>query len=394
VSAARDLGPEELDGTRADNDQEEKMPKTAWLYLRVSTSRQASKNGESEGYSLPAQRAACTRKALELGAEVTEEFIDAGETARTTDRDGLQDMLRQLKQAAPDYIVVHKIDRLARDLADDVAIGLAITKAGAQLVSVSEPIDGSPTGMLVHGIMASLAQFYSLNLGLEAKKGLHEKARRGGTPSYAPIGYLNSRKTVDGVEIKTVIPDPERYQHILWAFDSYATGMWSVAELAEELEKRGLKSRATRKFVGSPLTRSMVHRMLSNPYYIGKVRYGGVVYDGKHQPIVDEVTFFAVQTILANRRLAGDRSWKRQQYLKGSVYCGRCGERLGYGHSTGRGGEYPYFFCLGRHRRRSGCAFPYTLADKVEEAVQRVWSGLTFTEEWVKLVGEVIDLGV
>lgn len=109
--------------------------------------------------------------------------------------------------------------------------------------------------------------------------------------------------------------------------------------MTDELERRGLKSRPTRKFVGSPLTRSMVHRLLSNPYYTGKIRYGGVIYEGKHQPLIDEAAFLTVQAILANRRLAGDRAWRRQQYLKGSVFCDRCGERLGYGHSTGRGGE-------------------------------------------------------
>jgi site-specific DNA recombinase len=91
---------------------------------------------------------------------------------------------------------------------------------------VSEPIDGSPTGVLVHGIMASPAQFYSLNLDLEAKKGLYEKARRGGTPAYVPLGCLKSRKLVEGVEIKTVVPEPERALHITWALTTYASRQW------------------------------------------------------------------------------------------------------------------------------------------------------------------------
>ena len=186
--------------------------------------------------------------------------------------------------------------------------------------------------------------------------------------------------------MKTVIIDEDRAEHIRWAFESYATAQWSIAELTDELERRGLKSRPTRKYVGSPLTRSEVHRLLTNIYYTGKVPYGGFVYDGKHDALVDEQTFAEVQTVLGSRRLAGDRAWKRQQYLKGSVYCGRCGERLGYGHSRGHGGEYPYFFCLGRHRKRNDCDLPYLAAHKVEAAVMAVWDDMTFSDELTELV--------
>lgn len=194
----------------------------ALLYLRVSTSRQAHRGGEAEGYSLPAQREACTRKASELGASVAGEYVDAGASARSADRDGLQDLLARLadkSQAAISYVIVHKLDRLARDRADDVALLLAIRQAGAQLVSVSEQIDETPAGMLLHGIMATMAEFYSRNLSSEAKKGIAEKAKRGGTIGYAPTGYINSTTRVvgdDGVsrEIKTVIPDPVRAPHI------------------------------------------------------------------------------------------------------------------------------------------------------------------------------------
>jgi site-specific DNA recombinase len=360
--------------------------KTALVYLRVSTARQAEKGGESEGYSIPAQRDACTRKAAELGASNLEEFIDAGASARSADRPALQAMLERLKKKDVDYVIVHKVDRLARDRADDVMIALAIHNAGAKLISVTEAVDATPAGTLLHGIMAAISEFYSNNLSMEAKKGLHEKARRGGTPAYAPLGYLNATTRTDGHEVKTVIIDEDRAEHIRWAFESYATAQWSIAELTDELERRGLKSRPTRKYVGSPLTRSEVHRLLTNIYYTRKVPYGGFVYDGKHDALVDEQTFAEVQTVLGSRRLAGDRAWKRQQYLKGSVYCGRCGERLGYGHSRGHGGEYPYFFCLGRHRKRNDCDLPYLAAHKVEAAVMAVWDDMTFSDELTELV--------
>jgi hypothetical protein len=86
--------------------------------------------------------------------------------------------------------------------------------------------------------MAAISEFYAQNLASEVKKGLHEKARRGGTPGYAPIGYLNTILRAEGQENRTVVVDPHRAPHVVWALQSYSTGQWSVAELTDELERR------------------------------------------------------------------------------------------------------------------------------------------------------------
>lgn len=347
----------------------------ALIYLRVSTARQASKGGEAEGYSIPAQRTACVARARELGAVVTEEFVDAGASARSADRDGLQALLARLEdseQPQVNFIIVHKLDRLARDRADDVQIQLAIRKAGAQLVSVSENIDESPSGLLVHGIMASIAEFYSRNLSHEAQKGMTEKVLRGGTPGKAPIGYTNVIYREQGQEIRTVEVDAERAPHVRWAFSAYATGDWSISALRNELEARGLTSKPTKAYVGTPLGNSQVHRMLSHPYYKGIVTHKGAQYPGRHEPLVDEATWQQVQDVLSGRRIAGDRSWKHTHHLKGALSCGRCGGRMGFGHARGRRGDiYDYFFCLGRHTGRTECDLPYVPVIAVEQLMEQ-----------------------
>ncbi len=119
-------------------------------------------------------------------------------SARSADRPQLQAMLTRLREGAGvDYVIVHKVDRLARSRQDDVLITLVIRKAGAKLVSTTENIDETASGKLVHGIMATIAEFYSANLGTEALKGMTQKAKMGGTPGRAPIGYLNVREIVD-----------------------------------------------------------------------------------------------------------------------------------------------------------------------------------------------------
>ena len=354
----------------------------AVLYLRVSTKDQAERGGETEGFSIPAQRQAGYRKAEQLGALVVTEFVDAGESARSADRPELQKMLGYLREhPGVRYVIVHKVDRLARNRVDDVEINLVIRKAGASLVSCTENIDETPSGMLLHGIMSSIAEFYSRNLANEVIKGTEQKVRSGGTPTLAPLGYLNTREIVNGREIRTVVLDPERAELVAWAFEVYATGNWSLNRLAHELEVRGLTQRPTAKRSIRPLRPNKLQAVLRNRYYIGYVTWRGVEYEGRHPHLVDVETFQRVQAVLTAHAQSGERSYRRRQYLAGTLFCGRCGSRLIYAISTGRRGDrYAYWFCVGRHRHKNGCDLPYLAEERVERAVERQWQTETMSD--------------
>ena len=127
---------------------------TAVTYQRVSTKEQATTGGRDEGFSIPAQREANRRKAEALGARVVAEFVDAGESARSAKRPGLQQLLDYIATHQVTYCIVHKVDRLARNRLDDVDIHRHLIDAGVQLVSATENIDETPSGMLLHGIMS------------------------------------------------------------------------------------------------------------------------------------------------------------------------------------------------------------------------------------------------
>ncbi len=359
--------------------------KLAVIYVRVSTKEQAERGDDPEGYSIPAQRAACRRRADALRAEVVEEYIDRGESAKTADRPELQRMLERLKGHDIDYVIVHKVDRLARNRVDDVTIGLALRAAGVQLVSVTENIDDTPSGKLLHGIMASIAEFYSQNLATEILKGSVQKAKAGGTPHYAPIGYLNVRHTIDGREVRTIALDPERAPLVAWAFEAYATGEWSLRDLLDELTDRGLTNRAGGNRPERRLHLSKFNQMLRDPYYIGIVTYRGVQYPGRHTPLVTPEVFDQVQRILTAHNQSGEKYRRYQHHLKGTVFCGRCHARLSVCNFKGNGGTYRYFFCLGRHTRRTGCTMPYLQLEDVEAALVRYW------RQHVQLAPELVE---
>jgi len=278
---------------------------TAVSYIRVSTKDQAERGGQAEGFSIPAQREAIRRKADGMTAVIVAEFTDAGESAKTSDRAELQRMLAYLITHPVTYVLVHKIDRLARNRADDIEITMAIRATGATLVSVTENIDETPSGFLMHGIMSSIAEFYSRNLAQEVSKGMSQKVSSGGTVSRAPIGYLNVRDSLNGREHRYVAIDPERAEHVKWAFEAYATGDWSLSSLAEALESRGLAQRATPKQVAKPVRPNKLQEILRNRYYLGYVTWRGVEYDGNHEALIDRETFERVQTVLDSHNQAG-----------------------------------------------------------------------------------------
>jgi site-specific DNA recombinase len=348
----------------------------AVIYLRVSSREQAEKGGEAEGFSIPAQREACRRKAAGLQAVVVEEFVERGESAKTADRPELQRLLGYIREQAVKYVIVHKVDRLARNRADDVAINLALHEAGAELVSVSENIDQTPSGMLLHGIMSSIAEFYSRNLATEVIKGTTQKAKNGGTPGRAPTGYLNVRRVVDGREARTVEVDPVRGPLMAWAFETYFTGEWTIRRLLAELTERGLTTAPTSRGPGKPLTVSHLHKLLRSPYYTGVVLYRGVLYEGKHPPLVTRAVWEGVQQLLTAKNFAGEKQRKYLHYLKGTVYCGQCGSRLIVCHAKGRGGTYPYFICAGRQAKRTDCKQRAIRIEAAEAAVAAYYAGV------------------
>ena len=352
-------------------------PKRAVSYIRVSTREQAERAGAEEGFSIPAQREANKKKAASMGALIVKEFVDRGESARSANRPELQKMLRYLRETPDvDYVIVHKLDRLARNRADDVEINQAFEAAGVRLVSTSENIDQTPGGILLHGIMSSIAEFYSRNLSNEVLKGMGEKARNGGTNGKAPLGYRNVRgRDAQGREIRTVELDPDRAPLMRLAFTEYATGNWTVAALTDHLASLGLDLPATPTRPAKPITQGRLHTLLRHPYYKGVVTFQGVEYPGQHEPLVDAETWQIVQNILDSHR-NGERQRIHNHHLKTTIACGLCGARLIVQNAkNSRGVVYPYFVCA-RRQRSHDCAFRAVLIDEVDIRVTDLYKSI------------------
>jgi site-specific DNA recombinase len=362
--------------------------KRAALYLRVSTNRQVGRAFSEEGYSVETQREACQRRARELEAEVNGEYVDYGDSARVADRPKFQKLLKRIREEGDlDLVIVYKVSRFARNTYDDIVLASELEQRGVEIVSAMERFDNTAFGKRMRRYAAADAEFYSEALSEDVKRGLYKKAKLGGTPGPAPIGYLNvqQRDEATGRYVATVEADADRAPHIRWAFTAYATGGYTLDTLGAALKRRGLRTRRTAKQPARPLSRSHLARILANPYYIGTVRYGGAENpDGRHEPLIDRLTFDRVQHVLDTHAMACERDRKHHHYLKGSLRCDLCGERVSFVKGRSKTGRvYDYFACLGRVKG-TGCKLPYVPVDEVEDRVPAQYAAVKILQLGVR----------
>jgi DNA invertase Pin-like site-specific DNA recombinase len=282
-----------------------------FAYARVSTPRQGEK-----GVSLPEQKEAIERYAKLHGLDITRWFEER-ESASQKGRPAFTEMLRLLRRGTVLGVIIHKIDRSARNLEDWADVG-KLVDAGVEVHFATENLDlRTVAGRLSADIQAVVAAHYSRNLREEVKKGLYGRLKQGFLPWRAPLGYL------DQGTAKAKIPDPARAPLIKEAFALYSTGRFSLPLLAEEMFRRGLRNHQ-----GGKVSINGLATILRNPFYIGLIRIfkNGHTYDGIHESLVTTDMFRKVQDVLAGKR--ADRS-KRQQFLYSRIVrCGVCGYSL------------------------------------------------------------------
>lgn len=353
--------------------------KRAVVYLRVSSKKQAKRDGREEGLSIPAQRDLVVKHISDKGWTLVDEYVEPGRSGRTADRPALRAMLDRIAtQRDVDVVVMHKFDRFARNAGDHLSIRSALQRYGVTLVSVAEPIEQNAAGKMIEGLLAVLAEHYSDNLSAEVKKGQLQKARMGGFPHLAPLGYVNIREKINGAEVAYIDVDEDRARLVTEAFDLYATGEYTLESLTEEMTARGLTSRPRGSRPAMPVTVSGMHDLLINKFHTGVVEWNGIEYRGTHKALVRQATWDRVQTLLSTRSPGGTRERKHHHYLKGILTCAVCGRGLSIQRSKG---QYEYLYCLGQKDKRKPetCREPYVPVERLEQAVEALYERVQLT---------------
>jgi site-specific DNA recombinase len=259
-----------------------------FAYARVSTPRQGER-----GVSLPEQRDAITRYADRQGLEIVRWFEER-ESASKKGRPEFNQMLRLLRLGTAHGVVIHKIDRSARNLEDWNDIG-KLVDAGVDVHFANESIDLKTTaGRLSADIQAVVATHYSRNLREEVRKGLYGRLKQGFYPWRAPIGYL------DQGSAKPKILDPIQAPLVKSAFELYGSGTHSLPQLAREMFRRGLRNHN-----GGHVSINGLSTILRNPFYVGLIRILKTcqTFQGNHESLIPVALFEKVQAILSGRRV-------------------------------------------------------------------------------------------
>ena len=310
----------------------------AVAYIRVSDASQV------DGHSLNAQDRLFHELCLNRGWEPLAVYREEGKSAHVDSiarRPVFRQLLDDASKGSFDVVVVHTLDRWARNTRVALeALGI-LAGHGVGFVSISESLDYStPQGKLFTTMLAGLAEFYSDSLGIHVKKGVDERAHKGYHLGSVPFGYLScyvygqlrcEQEHPGGVHLV-----PEEAQAVKDLFRKYASGTVTLSSLASWMNSQGFRTRNTKKLpdgagetaAGPRLfTTASVRGILHNPFYSGKVRHREQLLPGAHEALVSPDVFDSVQVAL--RRNSGRSETlhprpEREYLLKGLVRCAYC----------------------------------------------------------------------
>src|SRR3989339_1700011 len=336
------------------------------LYCRVS-----SKEQEETGYSLPAQEKLLSAYSERTGYSVDKVFAISESASGKKQREVFTQMMVYVQKQGLKIIICEKVDRLTRSFKDAVMIDEWLEddeERQVHLVKDSLILHKNSRSQekLNWGIRILFAKNYIDNLSEEVKKGQKEKIAQGWLPTKPPLGY----KTIGEKGHKIHIPDEEKAPLIAKMFELYATGNYSIKFLLEEMWKQGLKNTD-----GNKVGKTRMHKLLSEPFYCGKLRWNGKVSPGNQEPIISEELFEEVQKRLC-RKYNNPQYKKHEHVWKAKVECGECGGTVSWyekkGNAYGECKHYRPCSQRGTTRQDSLEEQLFPLFDKVAPKNERV----------------------
>ncbi len=304
------------------------------IYCRVSSTEQV------ENTSLESQERNCREYAKREGIEIiTAPFIEKGESAKTANRTEFMKAINFCgnKKNKVTHFIVYKLDRFARNQNDHVVTQATLRRYGVVLRSVTEPIDETPIGRVMEGVISVFAEFDNNVRTERSKGGMYENLKKGIWQWQAPLGYYRPYQG------SNIAPEATTAPFIAMLFEEYAKGTYTYKSLAEYLNERGFPSKK-----GKGLCMQMVEKILKNPIYEGKIKTWGLDIKGNFEPIVSEDLFQQCQKGYRKKYVKMNRSIQNSNFpLRRICSCPDCGTSI-----TGSvaKGKYPYY-----HHHRQNC---------------------------------------
>ena len=374
----------------------------AVIYARYSSDMQRSE-------SIAAQIRFIREFAKNNNIIIVSEYIDEAQSAKRDDREAFQQMMKDSKSAEWQIVLVHKLDRFARNRFDSATYRIHLRKNRKYLISAVEQFDDSPESAMLEAVIEAMSEYYSKNLAREVMKGLTENALKGkncgGTP---PLGY-------DLDEHKFYKINAFEAQGVKLIFKLFLDGK-TYSEIISILNAAGYRTKCNRLF-----SRNSLYEILRNEKYKGIFVYNktqsrdeitgkrsGHRYKSEDEVIringvvpqlISPEDWDVAQSILNNRKKAYGNNAKETYLLSGKIKCGKCG-----GSYVGRrvfnscGVKYIYYACNEKRNPNFKCDNSSVRRDWIEDMVVkkviefvREFNGKYFEDIQSEYIKEVTD---
>lgn len=367
----------------------------------VAYARFSSENQREE--SIDAQVRAIKEFAQRFNLPIIRFYTDKARSGTSDDRDQFQQMIADSTSKEFQFVIVHKLDRFARNRRDSMGYRVQLRKNGVTLISVLESYDeDTPEGKLMEGMVELLAEFYSLNLAREVKKGLKENALKAQhTGGLAPFGY-----DVDQVSKKLVVNEQEA-EGVKLIF-SMVLQHFSYNDIVDCLNAHGYRSKN-----GNFFRKTSIYDILRNPKYCGVYFYRRtkpkdyytksrnnhdynnsenmiIIPDGV-PAIISKEDFEKVQQILDERKHHKVIIRREQYLLSGKIVCGICGAAYSGNRKKRANSDKPYitYRCNNRpYRTGKVCSNKEVNREMIEQAVLKLLGDVIFDAKIVPKIFE------
>ncbi len=304
--------------------------KNAVIYARFSSHAQNEQ-------SIEGQLKECYAFAERSGLRIVHEYIDRALTGTTDKRPEFLQMIEDSKRKGFQFVVVYQLDRFARNRYDSATYKAKLKKNGVRVLSAKENITDDASGILIEGVLESMAEYYSAELSQKIKRGIAISASKckffGGK---VPLGYKIDEK-------KDYVINEETAPIVKRMFEMLAGG-YNYAQIARYMNERGIPT-AT----GGKWGKNSFNSIFSNRRYLGKYIFHGEEIDGGIPQLIDDGLFADVQKVLEKYAAAPSRGKAKVEYLlSDKLICGKCGNKMTGISSTSKSKKiHHYYKCVG-----------------------------------------------
>ena len=338
-----------------------------FIYARKSTDDE-----DRQVLSIEAQLKEVREYAQRENLVVIKEIVEA-KTAKKPGRPLFNDMILTIERGLADGILAWHPDRLARNSVDGGRIiYLVDQKVIKDLRFPTLRFDNNAQGKFMLSIVFGQSKYYIDALSENIRRGIRLKLSKGIWPQWAPIGYLNDRKT------RAIIIDEGKAPFIKRVFELYSTGNYTLEEIRNKINPLGMTGRKNK-----PLSRSQYQTILKNPLYYGVFRYKGEVYEGTHEPIITKKLFDRCQEVM---RLRGKHKEKQTTkfVFRGLMRCGECGRMITAELQKG----HVYYRCT---KRLTNCKQKYVREEELAAQIKSFIQKVSLCDDWTKKILEQLE---